>query len=440
MTLSGVNRPKSAPVPGPGTGMAKARHEAGVPTRVLHVIHRMGRGGIETWLMNVLRTIDRERFRLDFMVYARDPSAYDDEIRALGSRILRCAPPADIVSHTRQLGRILRSEGPYDVIHVHGSSDMGYTLRTAKRAQIPIRIAHSHNNNEEGDRRLRSYVYRVITSYWMRRHMTWGLGCSNVACAYLFGPRWRSDARCRVLYYGLDWEPFRPTPDAPRSRGTASGAGCRADVDASRRTMRASLGIPQDALVIGHVGRFAPQKNHTFWLQVAACLADRRDDVHLLLVGDGELRATFEEQVRQRGLQGRFTLTGVRSDVPQVMRAMDVFLFPSHFEGLGIVLLEAQASGLPCVVSDSVTPEATVVEHQVSRLSLAASPETWATRVLEMSGQDPSRYHRVAWDAVNRSQFSLPYCIDRLSELYEGKPADCENMVADATKAAGRTR
>jgi glycosyltransferase involved in cell wall biosynthesis len=398
----------SAPVP----GMRTARHETSEPTRVLHVVHRMGRGGIETWLMNVLRTIDRERFRFDFLVYTRDSSAYDDEIRTLGSNILRCAPPANLVSHVRELGRILRTKGPYDVIHVHGSSDIGYTLRTAKQAKIPIRIAHSHNNSEESDRRLRSYVYRVITSYWMQRHMTWGLGCSNVACTYLFGPRWRSDARCLVLYYGLDWEPFRPIAE------------CRADADAEVRATRASLGIRPDALVIGHVGRFAAQKNHSFWLQVAACLAGRRDDVHFLLVGDGELRPAFEEQIRQCGLQDRFTLTGVRSDVPRVMRAMDVFLFPSHFEGLGIVLLEAQASGLPCVVSDSVALEATVIDHQVSRLPLAASPETWATRVLEMSSQDAVGNHRAAWNTVSHSEFSLPYCIDRLTELYTGRPTD----------------
>jgi glycosyltransferase involved in cell wall biosynthesis len=197
--------------------------------------------------------------------------------------------------------------------------------------------------------------------------------------------------------------------------------------------MRASLGVPQDALVIGHVGRFTPQKNHAFWLRVAVRLADRRDDVHFVLVGDGELRPAFEEQVRQRGLQDRFTLTGVRSDVPHVLRAMDVFLFPSHFEGLGIVLLEAQATCLPCVVSDSVTPEATVVERQVSRLSLAASPATWAEKVLEMSTRDRSHAHRAAWDAVNRSPFSLSYCIDRLVEFYTGGPTDRANEAGRGT-------
>jgi glycosyltransferase involved in cell wall biosynthesis len=363
--------------------------------------------------MNVLRNVDRDRFRFDFMVYTADHCSYDDEIQALGSTILRCAPPAKAARHARELARLLSTQGPYDAIHVHGSSDIGYTLRTAARAGIPIRVAHSHNNSEERRRRLRSYAYRVATRHWMVTHMTVGLGCSRAACAYLFGGQWRSDPRCRILYYGLDWEPFRADTDRPP--GASSGV----------RATRTALGLPQDALVIGHVGRFAPQKNHGFWLQIAECIAARRDDATFVLVGDGELRPAFEEQVRQRGLQDRFVFTGVRSDVAQMMQAMDVFLFPSQFEGLGIVLLEAQASGLPCVVSDVVPPEAMVIEDQVSRLALEASPATWAEEVLRAAARDKDRDRHAAWEAVARSPFSLPYCIDRLEEIYGGTRADC---------------
>ena len=147
----------------------------------------MGRGGIETWLMDVLRTIDRERFPCDFLVYTEEKRAYDDEIRALGSRILRCAHPSKALSHVRHLQCILATEGPYDVIHAHGALEMGSTLREASRANIPVRIAHSHNAGESA-RRLRSRAYRIlITRRWMNQYMTHGLGCSRVACAFSLG-------------------------------------------------------------------------------------------------------------------------------------------------------------------------------------------------------------------------------------------------------------
>src|ERR1035437_4217476 len=136
------------------------------PIRVLQVVHRMGRGGIETWLMNVLRNIDRERFKFDFLVYTTQPCAYDEEIRALGSRILPCVPPSRAIDHLKDLWHIMIAEGPYDVIHAHGSETIGATLRTAARAGIPIRVAHAHNASRNVRRRLRSHVYRVITGYW----------------------------------------------------------------------------------------------------------------------------------------------------------------------------------------------------------------------------------------------------------------------------------
>jgi glycosyltransferase involved in cell wall biosynthesis len=371
------------------------------PIQVLQVISRMGRGGIETWLMNVLRNIDRERFKFDFLVYTTQACAYDDEIRALGSRILPCIPPSRAIPHTQDLRRVMTTEGPYDVVHTHGSSAVGHTLRMAAWAGIPVRIAHAHNAPKNVRRRLRSYVYRVITGYWMKKYMTHGFGCSEVACAHLFGERWQSDSRCHVLYYGLDWEEFRK----------------QADVSA----IRERFGLPQDALVIGHIGRFVPQKNHDFWLEVSTYVAGNRDDAYFLLVGDGPLRKTFQDKVRQWGLQDRFVFTGVRPDVHCLLQAMNVFLFPSHFEGLGLALVEAQAVGLPCVVSDTVPAEATVIERQVRRLSLGARPDVWAKTVLEAAAQGGRRNHLASWNVVAHGQFSLAHCLNRLSEVYEGK-------------------
>jgi glycosyltransferase involved in cell wall biosynthesis len=369
------------------------------PIRVLQVVQGMGRGGIETWLMNVLRNIDRERFKFDFLVYTTWPCAYDKEIRSLGSRILPCVPPSRPIRHLQDLRRILIAEGPYDVVHVHTEA-AGAILRMAARTRIPIRIAHEHNAPRNAKRRLRSYVYRIITGYWMRKYMTRGLGCSEMACAHLFGRRWCSDSRCAVLYYGLDWEGFRE----------------QADVSAIRK----SLGLPQEGLLIGHVGRFAPQKNHNFWLEVARCVAASHHESYFLLVGDGALRESSQDKVRQWGLQDRFVFTGERPDVRSLLQAMDVFLFPSHYEGLPIALIEAQAVGLPCVVSDTVTVEATLIDPQVQRLPLSAPADVWAKTVLEVAGQGGHRNQLAAWNAVAHSRCSLTCCLDKLAEVYQG--------------------
>src|SRR5689334_14959520 len=137
------------------------------PVRILHVVHRMQRGGIETWLMHVLRNIDRDRFRFDFAVFTNESCAYDDEIRAVNSRIIACIPPERSVAHLRDMQRVLASEGPYDVIHVHGSSAMGATVKIASTVGVPIRIAHSHSAPRNVKRRTRSYFLRVITYYWL---------------------------------------------------------------------------------------------------------------------------------------------------------------------------------------------------------------------------------------------------------------------------------
>lgn len=378
------------------------------PVRVLQVVNSMGRGGIETWLMNVLRNIDYECFRFDFLVSTTQAYPYDDELQALGARILRRAGPTAPIAHLQDLRRIVTTEGPYDVIHAHGSAIVGATLKIAAESGVSIRIAHSHNAPKKVKRRLRSYWYRIITGYWMKRYMTHGLGCSKAACAHLFGKRWQLDRRCHVLRYGMDWNNFQE----------------QVNVSAIRQ----KLGLPQDALVIGHIGRFVPQKNHDFWVEVSSQIAARRDDAYFLLVGEGELRQTIQYKVHQRGLQDRFVFTGECSDVYRLLQVMDVFLFPSRFEGLGLALVEAQAVGLPCVVSTMVPVETTVIDEQVFRLSLDVPPKVWAETLLEIAAQGERKNHLAAWKAVAHSQFSLSSCLDRLSEVYRGEDMDSQGI------------
>ena len=180
------------------------------------------------------------------------------------------------------------------------------------------------------------------------------------------------------------------------------------------------MDIPTDAFVIGHVGRFAPQKNHQFLLKIVAEIAQQEPNTRLLLVGTGSLRSDIEQQLDQLGLTDKVIFAGVRSDVPRLMLgAMDVFLFPSFYEGLGLVLIEAQAAGLPCVISDVVPEEADVVESLMKRLSLSHSASKWARVVL---AQKKASLPIKQFDALSilqkDSPFSIEISAEKLTNIY----------------------
>ena len=372
------------------------------PVRVLHVLGQLRRGGVETWLMHVLRHIDRERFAMDFLVHASAPGQYDAEAQRLGSQILHCPAPRRPWRYARRFRMLLQEHGPYDVVHSHVYHYSGLVLRLAQQAGVPRRIAHSHTAQDAGGGQtispLRELYWRLARQ-WIHRYATRGLACSRDAARSLFGNAWQSDPRWQTLPYGVDFEPFEQPVDRPAVRG--------------------EVGIPDDALVVGHVGTFSAVKNHAFFIQVAEQIRQRRDDAWFLLVGDGPLRGEIESEVARRGLADRFVFAGSRDDVPRVLRgAMDAFLFPSLYEGLGLVLVEAQAAGLPAVYSDRVPAEAAVVEELLCPLSLSQPASEWAERLLGLLDARSDKYRQAALERLKQSDFDMAQCIDRLEKLY----------------------
>jgi len=372
------------------------------PIRILHVVGGMNRGGVETWLMHVLRHIDRDRFQMDFLVHTEKPCPYDDEARVLGSKIIPCLSPSKPWLYARNFKRILREYGPYDIVHSHVHHFSGYVLYLAKQAGVPVRIAHSHNDTSAIDAKagLHRQLYLSLTKWSISRCSTVGLGCSCNAVADLFGAAWKTDTRWQVLDYGVDLKPFYDRVD---SIG-----------------VRAEFGIPADAFVIGHIGRFETQKNHLFLLKIAAEVAKQELKMHLLLIGDGSLRSDIEQKVVQMGLSDRVTFAGNRSDVPRLMlKAVDVFLFPSLHEGLGLVLIEAQAAGLPCIFSDVVPEEADLVRPLLQRISLSKSASIWAEAVRSARSDASAISQRDALAIVENTPFNIAASVKKLTEVYE---------------------
>jgi glycosyltransferase involved in cell wall biosynthesis len=380
--------------------MASSR---GRPQRILHVVPSLERGGIELWLMQVLQTINRDRYEMDFLVLNASSGPLESELRSLGSQVVTSRQPRKPWRLWSDFANMSRIHGPYDVVHSHVHHLSGLIMRMAARHRVPIRIVHSHNDTRpaEADASWRRQLYLRTMKRWIRRDATHRVAASRIAAEDLFGHGWIADPRCQILLYGLDFSPF-------------ASQGRRAET-------RQALGLPENALVIGHVGWFQRRKNHAFVLDIAAELFAREKRAWLLLVGEGELMPTIKSRAQQLRIADRVVFTGTRSDIPLLMRAMDAFLFPSHHEGLGLVLLEAQADGLPCVLSEDLPHEADVVPSLMHRLPLTAPAAHWAECLLQVAGKAPIS-RESALQALSESEFSIHRSVARLLQVYDTHP------------------
>ncbi|MBD2665308.1 glycosyl transferase group 1 [Richelia sinica FACHB-800] len=375
--------------------------------RILHVFGGMVKAGSETTEIQTLRLIDRDRFQMDFLVHTTQPCAYDDEIRALGSKIIPCNYPSLPWNYDFNLKQILRNYGPYDIVHSHIHHLSGYVLRIAQQVGVPIRIAHSHLDSSPVDAQAGIYrrFYISLMKRWIACYANFRLSCSRKAAASLFGSTWETNLPCQVLYPARDFSPFHDCVD--------------------RVAVRAEFGIPADAFVIGHVGRFDPQKNHQFLIEIAAAVAQQEPKMRLLLIGEGSLRPEIEQKVMQSNLADSVIFAGLRSDVPRLMLgAMDILLFPSFYEGLASVIYEAQSAGLPCVFSDTITEEVDVVKPLLHRMALSQPASTWADVILAHRNTLPRITQAEALRLVEQSQFNIQIRVQALENTYLQYAAD----------------
>jgi glycosyltransferase involved in cell wall biosynthesis len=378
--------------------------------RILHILGGLNRGGIETWLIHVLRRIDRQRFQFDFVVHSDGPFQYQAEVESLGSKVLVCRGFRNPLIYGSNLLGILRRYGPYDCLHSHMHHFSGIPLLIARMTGIPIRVVHSHLDTSMLDQDApfsrRSYTGAMKRLIWSC--CTTGTAVSTKAADALFPPRWRNDRRWQVMLLGIELERFR---------GRVNG-----------NALRRELGIPDGATVIGHAGRFERQKNHAFALEIAAECIRQGPEMMLLLVGDGPLRPEIERKAHSMGLSNHVRFAGVRSDVPALMRGvMDVFLLPSIYEGLPIVLLEAQAAGLFSLISDVIAEESDFVRQLVSRESLSTPPMIWAAQLRELAAK--SRAHQFTGIP---EKFSIDASVERLMHCYanDGAAVSTESSIA----------
>jgi len=367
--------------------------------RVLHVFGRMNRGGAETLIMNIFRNIDREKFQFDFLVHSEKEGHYDQEIKELGGNIYSVPHPRkNILQYKKELKKILRENGPYDVFHSHVFSFSGYVLQIAKEEGVPKRIAHSHNTQDGHSSGVLRNIYRNYMRKLILKNATHLLGCSKEACFSLFGPDCFLDSRLIILKNAIDLSFFEPSE------------GIYVD-------LRSELGLNKNTKLIGNVGSFTEQKNHKKLLEIFKQVSIEVANVHLILVGDGPLKEKIKQLVKEYEIDNNVHFLGIRNDVPQLMRNFDLFLFPSLFEGLGIVLIEAQAAGTMCVVADTVPKEADLKLGLIKYLKLEDDLDIWVRTIKKCMSKKATDWELIR-RRINYNGYNIKDQIKRISELY----------------------
>lgn len=394
--------------PSPADDLDDRPHEAlgnparrhGARIRILHSVGHLIRGGIEHWLLDVIQRLDPLRFEHHVMVWTDEEEAFTADFRAAGATVLPCLRHTNPVLFARNLRQLVKRHGPYDLLHTHGTYYHGYVMLLAKLLGIPVRVAHSHNDTRAFLRQapLAYRAYAAAGHTAIRRFATAGIGVSEQAAASMFGPGWPSDGRWRRLFCGIDLAPYDAAPD---------------------RHLRAALGIPADRFVVGHVGRFVHQKNHAFLLDIAAELVARNPSAHFLLFGDGEGRDAFIAALNSRSLAANFTLVPYCKTLPaQMTGVMDSFILPSLREGLALVAVLAQAAGLPCLFSDTVSREVMINPALTRFLPLDRGPGIWAEAISGMPAKLDNRDPALR-AMFRRSDFDIERSIVNLAGFYE---------------------
>ncbi len=366
--------------------------EANAMTETIHVLHvlgRLDRGGAETMVMNLYRAIDRSIIQFDFLVHTDKACDYDEEIRRLGGQIYR-APRYNIINHLaycRWLDTFFKSHPEYHIVHGHQYNTASIYLQRAKK-HGRVTIAHGHSTSGgKSAAALGKRLFQLRLPY---------VADYLLACSVQSG-EW--------LYRGI--RPFDVIPNAIHSKLYCFS-------EETRTKVRKLFGIKEEEIVIGHVGRFCAVKNHGMLIDIFHCLHKACPNSRLLLVGDGELRESVEKKASLLSLRDNVIFAGVRADVNEVLQAMDVFVYPSLYEGLPVTLIEAQASGLPCLISDNITTQVDIT-NQIYRMPVQKTPESWAEKALSLL---PPAQRKDMSAQIKKAGFDIGDLASRMTQFY----------------------
>ena len=328
------------------------------PIRVAQIIGKWVGGGVEAIVMNYYRHIDRSKVQFDFICDEDSTLIPYDEIENLGGKVIIIPPYQKVFKYHKELKKVLK-DGNYKIVHSHINTLSVFSLWAAKSAGVPVRIAHSHSttNKKEKMKNLQKKILRPFSKMFA----TYYMACTEYAGRWLFGNKEYDKGNVYLLNNAIDLNKFKYDKDI-------------------RNSKRKELNINEDTLVIGHVGRFVEQKNHVFLINLFNEYHRKNKNIVLLLIGQGNLENEIKKKTKNLGLNKEVIFMGQKENISEYYNVMDLFLFPSLYEGLGMVTIEAQANGLPCIVSTAI-PEIAKLTECLEFVGLDENIEIWISKL-----------------------------------------------------------
>lgn len=384
--------------------------------RVMQVVGRMMGGGVEATVMNHYRHIDRSRIQFDFVVQSDSIAVPGEEIKKMGGRIITVPSYNDPLLYMRACRSVFAQYKPL-IVHSHMNAISVFTLRAAKQAKIPIRIAHSHstaNSNEKA----KTAVKNLLRPF-SRIYPNYLAACGMYSARWLFGDKIVDTGKVKIIRNAIELDQFQYD-------------------SSSRKRLRAEIGAKSDTLVVGQVGRFCEQKNQSFSMDIWAELLKEQPNSILVMLGIGDDMHKIKEHARRLGIDRTIRFMGMRRDANKWYSAFDVLLFPSLYEGLPLTAIEAQAAALPIVASDQITKEAFLIPSLCDIRKLSIDPASWARSLVEVAKKDfiTQRSEINTFKPLASAGYDISQSARNLADWYEQLTAEIKSETAAWTSSA----
>ena len=363
------------------------------PIRIAQIIGKWVGGGVEAVVMNYYRHIDKTKIQFDFICDSDSTNIPYEEIEKLGGKVILIPPYQKVFKYHKELKKVLK-DGNYKIVHSHINTLSIFPLFAAKCAKVPVRIAHSHSTIVNNKREFKRNVMKNILKHFSRIFATDYFACSELSAISQFGKKVYNNGEVVIINNAIDVDKFKYDENI-------------------RKSKRKELGIKDNTLVIGHIGRFVETKNHSFIIDVFNEVHKKKNDSILLLAGQGPLMEEIKEKVHNLELDDSVKFLGQRNDVNELYQVFDIFLLPSLYEGLGMVLIEGQVSGLSCIASKEV-PSIAKINDNFKFIGLDEDVSVWKDAIQELS----SLYHCDCSKTISSNGYDISKEAKKLEKKY----------------------